>query len=417
MLLKEWKLWFRSLPWLLSWFVVLIIIRPLIDNFYYLKEVSPFLSPLYIVGVLTPVLSIIAISRIPLPNYSRLDTIMRIYGFFIFISCFFLLIGDFFSMNSLEFSLKLSLPVFLYFFCRRLIRSRKDLQGVLFAFAISSVFVIALLTYELIFNPISVHLSRGLERIQGNFADVSNYAFYATCGVLIAGYFYFDKKAEWTFRSRVILFLFFFALSLLISINIHHTASYAVIVTLFLIFLVNNLKDHKGGAVFFILMSTVLVYAFGKEAIDENILPLIETDIQVYEGEKESEALLHGRVGRWMSFLDEFSESGVVSQFIGMPAGMDNPYKYISKGAHNDYLRVLMFTGYIGITTYLIFLGSVFMRALKRGTETRFLGLGAFAIISMYSVSTTPSLYAPLLYVLIPVISFLAIPGKGQPSK
>jgi O-antigen ligase len=185
-------------------------------------------------------------------------------------------------------------------------------------------------------------------------------------------------------------------------------------VALFLIFLVNNLKAHKGGAIFFIIMSTVLIYAFGKETIDENILPLIETDIQVYEGEKDSEALLHGRVGRWMSFLEVFSESGVVSQFIGLPAGMNDPYKFISKGAHNDYLRVLMFTGYIGITVYLIFLGSIFIRALKRNTDTRFLGLGAFAIIAMYSISTTPSLYAPLLYVLIPVICFLAIPGKGQ---
>lgn len=417
MQIKEWKLWFRSLPWLLSWFVILIILRPLIDNFYYLKEVSPFISPLYIVGVLTPVLSTIAVSRMPLPNYSKLDTIMRIYGFFVFISCFFLLIGDFFSLDSVEFSLKLSLPVFLYFFCRRLIRSKNDLQGVLFAFAISSVFVIVILAYELIFNPISVQLSRGFERIQGNFADVSNYAFYATCGVLIAGYFYFEKAKEWKFKTRAILFLSVCALSLLISINIHHTASYAVIMTLFLIFLVNNLKAHRGGAVFFIIMSTVLIYAFGKEAIDENILPLIETDIQVYEGEKESEALLHGRVGRWMIFLDEFSGSGVVSQFIGLPAGMNNPYKFISKGAHNDYLRILMFTGYIGIATYLIFLGSIFMRSLKRQTETRFLGLGAFAIISMYSVSTTPSLYAPLLYVLIPVICYLAIPVKGPSMK
>ncbi len=412
--IKEWKSWFGSLHWLLSWFVVLIIIRPLIDNFYYLKEVSPFLSPLYIVGVLTPILSVVAISRIPLPNYSKLDTIMRIYGFLVFISCFFLLIGDFFSLDSVEFSLKLSLPIFLYFFCRRLVRSKQDLQGVLIAFAISSVFVIAILAYELIFNPISVQLSRGLERIQGNFADVSNYAFYATCGVLISGYFYFEKINEWKFKQRVFLFLSVCAISLLISINIHHTASYAVIMTLFLIFLVNNLKAHKGGAIFFIIMSTVLIYAFGKETIDENILPLIETDIQVYEGEKESEALLHGRVGRWMSFLEVFSESGVVSQFIGLPASMNNPYKFISKGAHNDYLRVLMFTGYIGITVYLIFLGSIFLRALKRKTETRFLGLGAFAIITMYSISTTPSLYAPLLYVLIPVICFLAIPGKGR---
>jgi len=414
MTFKEWRLWLKDLPWIFTWFVLIVLFRPVIDNFYYLKEIPPFLSPLYLVGVLTPLLCVVAISRVGKPKYSRLDTIMSFYSVLIALSCFFLLIGDSFSMDSIEFTLKLTLPAFLYFFCRRLIRSKRDLIGVFVTFLYSSIFVLALLLYELIFNPISTQMSRGLERIQGNFADVSNYAFYATCGVLLSGFFFFENSKSKNSTKRILAFLAVLAISLLISSNIHHTASYAVIVALFTLFIINNLKAHKGSAIFFIFTISILAYAVGKETIDENIRPLIETDIQVYEGEKDSEALFHGRVGRWQTFLDVFFESNIVSQFIGVPSSVQKPFKYISKGAHTDYLRILMFTGYLGLATYLIFLWSIFKRSLKRGTSVKFLGLGALAIIGLYSVSTTPSLYAPLLYVLVPVTCILALPETNS---
>ncbi len=405
------------MPWSLAWFVLLVLFRPVIDNFYYLKETSPFLSPLYIVGVLTPLLSVVAIIKVPKPNYSRLDSVMAVYSTLIFLSCAFLLIRAGFSMDSLEVSLKLSLPAFVYFFGRRFIRSKKDLLGIFQTFIYSAAFVLVILGYELIFNPISVQMSRGLERIQGNFADVINYAIYATCGVLLAGFYYFDKSKSWKFNKRVTIFMITVVISLVIISNIHHTASYAVIMGLFIIFLVNNLRSNLGGAVFFILTAAVVVYTFGKETIDENIMPLIETDIQVYEGEKDSEALLHGRVGRWESFLEVFDESNVVSKLIGLPSGMDEPFKYISKGAHNDFLRIMMFTGLAGLFAYLIFLFSSFMRTLKHDTPMRFLGLGTLAIFFLYSISTTPSLYAPLLYILIPVFCMLALPVNMMDKK
>ncbi|HRZ78170.1 MAG TPA: hypothetical protein P5248_12420, partial [Bacteroidales bacterium] len=60
---REWKHWVRSKPWALRWFIYLVLLRPVIDNLYYLKHVSPFLSPLYIVGVLSPLLALSALLR------------------------------------------------------------------------------------------------------------------------------------------------------------------------------------------------------------------------------------------------------------------------------------------------------------------------------------------------------------------
>jgi hypothetical protein len=409
---NEWRLWFKKLPWTLSWFIVLVLLRPVIDSFYYLKETSLFISPLYIVGVATPILCLIAIIKIPKPNYSRLDTAMSIYSGLIFLSCFFLLIKDFFSLKAIEFSLKLSIPVFLYFFCRRLIRSKKDLIGVFVAFLYSSVFVIITLAYELIFNPINVQMSRGLVRIQGNFADVSNYAIYASCLVLIAGFIYFENTKKRSFQSRMIIYFVMVLVSLLIVINIHHTVSYVVILSLLALFILNNFRTNFGSAIFFLLTAVIITYTVGKEAVDANIIPLIETDILVYEGEKESEALLHGRVGRWQIYLTKFNESSVVAQLIGLPVNIEKPYKYISSGSHNDYLRILLFTGYLGLATYITILISLYFRSIKHKPSMRYTGIGTLAILVLYSVSTTPSLYAPLLYVVIPIMAMLALPRK-----
>ena len=52
---KEWREWYKSLHWTRQWFVILNLIRPITDNFYELKQVSIVLSPLYIIGGLTPI--------------------------------------------------------------------------------------------------------------------------------------------------------------------------------------------------------------------------------------------------------------------------------------------------------------------------------------------------------------------------
>ncbi|HEX5003120.1 MAG TPA: hypothetical protein VFW78_11545, partial [Bacteroidia bacterium] len=77
---RQWRRWYSGLHSSVKWFIVLVILRPVIDNFYYLKTVSPFLSPLYLVGVLTPLLALWTIFKIKKPNYSKLDTLVGYYS-------------------------------------------------------------------------------------------------------------------------------------------------------------------------------------------------------------------------------------------------------------------------------------------------------------------------------------------------
>jgi O-Antigen ligase len=387
-----------------------VLIRPVIDNFYYLKEVSPFLSPLYIVGVLTPLLAIWTISRYNKPNYSRLDTFIGIYSVLILLSCTFLLIRDTFSFDAIEYTLKLSFPVYVYYFSRRLIRSKEDLHGLLQTFLYSAMVVGGIFLYELIFNPINVVYSRGMERFQGSYADSMNYAVYMTCSMLIVCYAFLAKADSYSFNKRVIPLAIVIVISTLMLFNINHTASYAVVFAILLLFLLHSLRANIGVGIIFTCATLGIIYTFGYETIDEKIKPLIETDIQVVEGEKGNEALFHGRVGRWQNFLGVFFEQSTPVQFIGLPSGMDKPYMYISKGSHNDFVRTLLFTGFLGLIIYLVILGNLFFRIIKYSTPGHFMGLAALAILVLYSISTTPLLYQPMMYVLFPIFCIYALP-------
>jgi hypothetical protein len=84
-------------------------------------------------------------------------------------------------------------------------------------------------------------------------------------------------------------------------------------------------------------------------------------------------------------------------------------------GMHSDYVRNLFFTGIIGILFYVIFLlGIAFKGFLMRDFGDKFLILSSAFMIIMYSLSTMPSLYAPLLYIIYCIWSYALLPKEKQ---
>ncbi|MEO8760845.1 MAG: hypothetical protein ABI388_06345 [Bacteroidia bacterium] len=415
---KDWKYWLKHLPWHLKWFVVLVLIRPIVDNFYYLKNISPFLSPLYIVGILTPILSVYSLLYFKKKDKSVFDFLFGVWGFLIFFSLFFMFINDPTSKTFFEYFLKLSMPIYLFFFLRLLIRSQRDLDGLLQTFLYSSLFVVGVFLFELIVNPIKVQKTRDLERIQGYYGDVMNYAIYLSQGFLIVCYFYFSKKNIQTplQRNRLLIFTVFISVACLFKIS--HTATYGVFLAIFALFILFNLKTNRTAGFVIIIMVSAAAYFFGGDAIDKNVAPLLKTDVAVYEGKKSEERLLHGRVGRWKAMLEQFSGFPITAQFFGMPLILEDSYAEVSSGAHNDFVRILFFTGYVGVVIYITTFVAFFMRLKYLRPDQHFLALGTLAILLLYSISTCPTLYAPMLYIIYTVFAFMALPKSvlSQPN-
>ncbi len=407
---KEWKYWLKSQPWHLRWFTVLVLIRPIVDNFYYLKNISPFLSPLYLVGIATPILCVYAIIYFKRKDRSVFDFLFGIWTILILLSLTFMFINDPLSKTFLEYFLKLSMPVYLFFFLRLYIRSQKDLDGLLQTFIYSSLFVVGVFLFELIVNPIKVLKTRDLERIQGYYGDVMNYAIYLSQGFLIMCYFYFRRKNTQPLSVRMRNLVLVVILCIACLFKISHTATYGVFVSIFLLFILFNLKTNKTAGFLLIIAISLIGYFFGSEAIEKNIAPLLKTDVAVYEGKKANERLLHGRVGRWKDMLEQYSNFPIAVQFVGMPAVLKNSYAEVSTGAHNDFVRILFFTGYLGLLVYTLTFVFLFSRLKYLPPHTHFLALGTLAILILYSISTCPTLYAPMLYILYAVLSYLALP-------
>ncbi len=129
----EWRLWYKSQHITAKWFILLLVFRPLLDNFYFLKEISPLLSPLYWIGVLTPVFIIWSfLSRSFKPKYKAPigDLLFGTFGLVIIVNSLLLLFNNY-SMKILGDIIKYITPVFLFFYVRHIITTKKDFEGLL----------------------------------------------------------------------------------------------------------------------------------------------------------------------------------------------------------------------------------------------------------------------------------------------
>lgn len=402
---------------MLRWFPILVLVRPLIDNLYFLKEVSPLLSPPYIVGVLTPALCIAAVVRYKVPLANAASRTFSAWSALLILGALLLFVYDPLSLLSLEFILKITMPVYLFFFLRIFMRSRQDLHGILNSILYSAGFVALILLFEIFINPISIEESRGLERIQGSFGDVVSYGMYIVFSTAIVGYYFFSRQHIVPVRKLIWLASLVGVISLLGLINIHHTATYSIFLILVGLFFIFNMQTtHRGVGIGLLIVVGLGIAVFGSAFIYEKITPLIETDLAVYQGEKDSDQLFHGRMGRWRFMLHNFFTEPPHVQLFGLPLSFNNVYAYIGIGSHNDFFRILFATGFVGLFLYLRFLWLILLRARSQGMAQQYLLYGTLAALLLYSISVTPTFYAPFLYFILSVFVFVMLPKPANPS-
>ena len=407
---KEWIQWLNALPGSFKWFPVLIILRPVIDNLYFLKNISPYLSPPYIIGVLTPILCIYTILKYKIPPLKTVDKTMIYWSVSVVVACLMLVFYDVFSLLAIEFVLKLIMPICLYFFLRIFIRDLRDLHGILQCFLYAGIFVATLLLYEVFVNPIAIQESRGMERIQASFGDVVSYGVFITFALITASYFFFSRQHIVSKMRLLAILIPVVILSLLGLFNIHHTASYMVFATIFLTFIAFNLRvKNQSVALAIIAVAGLGFMIWGPQIISDQISPLVQTDLQVYSGEQDADKLLHGRVGRWRNMLENFSAEGMHVQFFGYPLKMQYVYHYIGSGSHNDFVRVLFTTGVVGFVLYLILLYRFWSRRKLLPPAQRYLLSVSFMAFLFYSISVTPTMYAPFMYFIMTVFAYVAL--------
>lgn len=415
---KTWRKWYKAQSWHFKWFILLVIFRPIIDNFYYLKEISPLISPSYIVGILTPLLIVLSFisfnfnSKIRSPIF---DFLVGLWGAFVIFNVGVYLLNDP-SMSILGDSIRYITPVFLFFYLRHMIKSKPDIYGLLKAFMISLIFPAAFFFLEMIFGgfrPEYLSAGRGGgARIQGAYADTMNYSVYIIGALLIGCYLFLKKQKARKSKTNDYLSLgliLMFALGGLISIK--HVSTWAASSALIVVFAFFAITKKETLLVVVLLMP-IFLFA-GKVIYQEQVSKLVEKEVKVIEGDSDIDRSFNGRMSRWRKYFERWGDMPLVAVFIGVPiTGFDEVPAMLSGGMHSDYVRVLFLTGVIGLILYLGVFLLLAIKAQRFPGPEKFLIIATVTVVLLHSISTTPLLYTSYIYLILSIFAFASLPNR-----
>jgi O-antigen ligase len=271
-----------------------------------------------------------------------------------------------------------------------------------------------MLLYERVIAPVSpVIVTRGYERFEGLYADVLTYAIYIVGALLVAGYLMLDEESKEPFRIRARRMVLVSALAVTGLMSMQHTASWAVAATLLGLLFIHSIGKRQMPVMVFMLLVGLTGFLFVGDQIGDRISSALETDIAVYEGEKDVGRAFHGRVSRWQNYINYWESRPALDKMLGISLTSERPQPaMLGSGIHNDFMRVAFASGLIGLFAYLCIYIALFAKSWQGTKADRFLAWGAMAIMLLYSVTTTPTLYFPLLYLCLPVFAFTVIPKR-----
>lgn len=392
----------------LKWMLLVILVFPMFAATWEMKKSSGF-SPLQLLGLIVFAFGFMSIIR-KKSNAPKLITAFYIF-LFLLITNLLLVFGNVGSFSQFGDTIRTILPFILFFYFRKHINSILVLEGFLITFLIASIFPIATLYYEILFNPIrevyNTDSRGGGLRLSGFYSDLFGYMSHLICGFVAYCYFYIKyinkKKKHFVFGN--IGFIVVLVICLVGIYNLRHQASWTVSLILLLMFVYFIRKKVSLGQLFvFSLIISGVGYYFFTEIFEI----LFAKDINVFQGDAEDTAALNGRVWIWKRYFAYWEDFNVAGQWLGSGFSFhEKSSVMMSGGMHNDYVRFFFSTGIIGIICYFSFLFHLIRNAISvKTTELKFLMLASIAIIILYSISALPLLASgALMYFVMAIIS------------
>jgi len=404
---RYWKLWLKSKPWRLQWFIYVLLLRPFAETLYFLKETSPLLSPLYWIGVATPFFALIAISRYRVQK-TEIDKTFGVLAMLILASAIMVLPGSLTFFAFFNLFLKLTYIVYIYYFFRIFVQSRTDFIGILTTMLYASIFPLFNLFYEVFTGA-----GGSGTRLHGLFADVVNYASYLLFSVIIIVYFYFQRgKSPMMMKIKPVYIIIYFGIVLMGMWKIKHMASVAVFFVVVGLFLRHDMKKRVVQIALYLIITIVTILVYGDAFYEEVINPRVEKEVEVIQGEREQSQAFHGRMWRWTYLWNVYEQSPVFSKLFGYPWGMGYSSGMVGVNVHNDYLRMLFFTGIIGFIIWLLFLSRIIKRIKYLNKADKFVSIALMASFFLYSMTTIPTIYVSFLNIYVTLFAYLALPQR-----
>ena len=401
--------------------MILVLMRPAMDGLYFLKEISPLLSPLYLIGVLTPGIIIVGFLNQAYPRIGIVqhDVLFGLLGLIVAINCVFVMAIEV-SIGTAEVISKLTLPFFLYFFLRRFIRTGDDLLGIVVAFVYSASIPFGMLIFETFVAPINHNVARGMTRVQGFYADVVSYAVYCTQAFLCLAYLFLlrgQSQLAGTIVNATRDLAIGFVMCLLCLFAIKHAASWAVAGALLALLAYYGIRRFRLSMVIGLASLVFTSFYLVGEQVQEDTSNIYRTDLEIIRGNAPIERGLHGRVRTWKEMLGLWYDFPIFSKMLGAPLSLRKEARTMLLGTvHNDYLRFTFVAGLIGLAIYILFLANQLLSSSKGQNAEQFLIRGTVVLIGLYSITTLPTLYAPCIYLGMTVFAYAALLEEASVS-
>lgn len=301
------------------------------------------------------------------------------------------------SVGILAIFMKYITLVPLFFFLTRFIQNDFDIVGIMTTFFYSCLITILLIILS------------GNFQIKGLYDKVQNLAFYISLGYAVNTYLYLKRSS----RGQKDIWKYFAGLTIVLVsfITLQHIATIAIVLVITLIFLYYSRKISMIVMIGSFIFIFIFWYFFGNLLVEEYVAPQLTTELQVIQGEKASARMFHGRMSRWEVYIPIFFNLNPVAIGFGSGYSFESDFDLLlESNIHNDYLRILLSAGVIGLLIYLYFLYLIFKRARFLRLPEKFLLTSSLAVVLLYSITAYPTIYPNVMYVTFSIFAFALKP-------
>jgi hypothetical protein len=288
-------------------------------------------------------------------------------------------------MGTLSYILRVMNGYVGFFMFQVFFHDRENFKGLLKALIICGLFPMGVAFYGAATGAVMVEETRmamGFVRNVGVYHDavaIRMYAFQTVTAILL--YLEYFKPG----LIRKLLLLAFLAVCCLVIFRAYSKSAILIFGAWAVIWTIFNRK-------LFLLLLFPLLLLGANVAMDnkivEDVQHLFSKETGAWTGEVEERYRFSGRTALWREIIDFYSEQDVVQQVMGTGK---------SVAAHNEYLRVLVANGALGLAVFLfmyLFIGlKVFLNALIRGSPLNVMALMLFAMWSIDNIGVTPGMY------------------------
>ena len=272
-----------------------------------------------------------------------------------------------------------------FFIIPVLVNDRQKLRKMLIAFMISGIFPAVICIYQYTtgatFADLELRKTVGLTRFVGLYHDAFPTRFYGLITIfsilMFTNHFYFKKRL---YRLLMFALGFLSVFSIYLVFSKAGVAILLVWTTIIIIYSQNKIKNTLLLLTIFIGLS----YALGDLFI-ENIEQLFSKEIGYNDGrDKDIRYTLAGRGFIWTDAWDQWLNRSFIFQIFG---------DGVSRGVHNEFLRIFLMNGVFGFLFLILFLYQIIIKIRKSNKNIKMFGLMLFSIYLIDSIGLTPGIY------------------------